>query len=91
MWNTEVKRIEADRLILLQDGREVVIENDAVLALTGYKPNRRLLTTLGVKINEESGEPLFNPETMETEVEFIAGVIAAGNNANVIFLYRKRA
>ncbi|WCK56056.1 YpdA family putative bacillithiol disulfide reductase [Aneurinibacillus sp. Ricciae_BoGa-3] len=92
MWTTEVKRIETDRLVLLQEGREVVIENDAVLALTGYRPNRRLLTSLGVQINEDSGEPVFNPETMETNVAdmFIAGVIAAGNNANAIFIENGR-
>ena len=39
-------------------------------------------------IEEETGRPYVTPETMETNVEglFIAGVIAAGNNANEILL-----
>ena len=38
------------------------------------------------------GRPTFDPETMETNVEglFIAGVIAAGNNANEIFIENGR-
>lgn len=45
-----------------------------------------------MKIDEESGRPFFNEETMETNVEgvFIAGVIAAGNNANEIFIENGR-
>ena len=36
--------------------------------------------------------PLYDPDTMETNVEgiFIAGVIAAGNNANEIFIENGR-
>ncbi len=43
---------------------------------------------MGVHIDVETGRPMYHPETMETNVEgiFIAGVIAAGNNANEIFI-----
>jgi thioredoxin reductase (NADPH) len=45
-----------------------------------------------VQINAETGRPNFNEDTMETNVEgvFIAGVIAAGNNANEIFIENGR-
>ncbi|MET1176319.1 hypothetical protein ABWU89_32405, partial [Paenibacillus amylolyticus] len=47
---------------------------------------------MGVKIDAESGRPFFNEETMETNEEgiFIAGVIAAGNNANEICIENGR-
>jgi len=47
---------------------------------------------MGVSIDYETGRPFFNQETMETNVEglFIAGVIAAGNNANEIFIENGR-
>jgi len=47
---------------------------------------------LGVGIDEETGIPAHNPETMETEVPgvFLAGVLAAGNNANKIFIENGR-
>lgn len=47
---------------------------------------------MGVEIDADSGRPSFNEETMETNEEgiFIAGVIAAGNNANEIFIENGR-
>jgi thioredoxin reductase (NADPH) len=47
---------------------------------------------MGVSIDVETGRPVHNPETMETNVKgiFIAGVIAAGNNANEIFIENGR-
>ncbi|MEH7748537.1 hypothetical protein V7659_26505, partial [Neobacillus drentensis] len=50
------------------------------------------LKNMGVKIDEESGRPFFSPDSMETNIEgiYIAGVIAAGNNANEIFIENGR-
>jgi len=64
------------------------IENDFVLALTGFRPERTLLTDAGAIVNAETTVPSFHPETMETNVPglFIAGVIAAGREANEIFI-----
>jgi thioredoxin reductase (NADPH) len=47
---------------------------------------------MGINIDEETGRPLFDPDTMETNIEgiYIAGVIAAGNNANEIFIENGR-
>jgi thioredoxin reductase (NADPH) len=60
--------------------------------MTGYHPDHSFLSQIGVTVDQESGRPLFNPETMETNVEgmFVAGVIAAGNNANEIFIENGR-
>jgi thioredoxin reductase (NADPH) len=73
-------------------GVEESIVNDYVFAMIGYHPDHSFLTKMGVGIDKESGRPTFNDETMETNVEgiFIAGVIAAGNNANEIFIENGR-
>ena len=57
-----------------------------------YHPDHSFIQKMGVEIDEESGRPTFNAETMETNVAnlFIAGVIAAGNNANEIFIENGR-
>ncbi|WP_223703494.1 YpdA family putative bacillithiol disulfide reductase [Sutcliffiella deserti] len=75
-----------------KSGKEETLENDYVFAMIGYHPDHRFLTKMGVAIDEESGRPSFNPETMETNIDgiFIAGVIAAGNNANEIFIENGR-
>ena len=64
------------------------IDNDYVFAMIGYHPDHTFLKNIGISTDEESGRPTFDEETMETNVEglFIAGVIAAGNNANEIFI-----
>ncbi len=68
------------------------IKNDFVFAMTGYHPDHLFLKTMGVEIDEETGRPLHNTDTMETNVAgiYIAGVIAAGNNANEIFIENGR-
>ncbi|RMH18415.1 MAG: YpdA family putative bacillithiol disulfide reductase, partial [Gemmatimonadetes bacterium] len=69
-------------------GAETVIENDWVLAMTGWRANPTLLRSLGVHIDGETGIPAHDPATMETDVPgvYIAGVLAAGHNANKIFI-----
>ncbi|MGG3663890.1 YpdA family putative bacillithiol disulfide reductase [Bacillus gobiensis] len=69
-----------------------VIKNDYVFAMTGYHPDHGFLRRMGIGIDIESGKPMFNEETMESNVGgiFIAGVIAAGNNANEIFIENGR-
>ncbi|WOV85405.1 YpdA family putative bacillithiol disulfide reductase [Sporosarcina jeotgali] len=69
-----------------------VIPSDAVFAMIGYHPDYNLLGSMGIQLEQDSGCPIFNEETMETSVEglYIAGVIAAGNNANSIFIENGR-
>lgn len=87
-----VKEIKEESLVYLKNGIEIEIKNDFVLAMTGYHPDHQFLRKIGVEIDDETGRPLFNEETMETNIEgiFIAGVIAAGNNANEIFIENGR-
>lgn len=68
------------------------IRNDWVLAMTGWRSDPSLLRGLGVTIDETTGVPNHHPETMETDVPgvFIAGVLAAGNDANKIFIENGR-
>jgi len=88
MFNTLVKEITEDEVILLQEGKEVTVKNDFVFAMTGYHPDHSFIQKMGVTEDKATGRPTFNPESMETNVPglYIAGVIAAGNNANEIFI-----
>lgn len=91
-FNANLKEITENQVVYIKDGIETVISNDFVFAMTGYHPDHQFLINMGVKIDEESGRPYFNPDTLETNVEgiYIAGVIAAGNNANEIFIENGR-
>lgn len=74
------------------DGREWRLDNDWVFAMTGYSPDTYLLRAIGVEVDPRTGVPAHDPETMETNVPgvFIAGVIAAGFDANRIFIENGR-
>ncbi|MCM3566764.1 YpdA family putative bacillithiol disulfide reductase [Neobacillus mesonae] len=91
-FNTNVKEITEDKVIFIKDEEELEIQNDFVFAMTGYHPDHQLLQSIGVSIDEETGRPMINAETMETNIKnvYIAGVIAAGNNANEIFIENGR-
>jgi thioredoxin reductase (NADPH) len=90
--NSHIVGITEDQVRYIKDEEEKSIYNDFVFAMTGYRPDHQFLKTMGIIIDEESGRPLFNPDSMETNVEgiYIAGVIAAGNNANEIFIENGR-
>ncbi|KAF0816991.1 Thioredoxin reductase [Bacillus sp. ZZV12-4809] len=91
-FNAHVKEISENKLLYTLDGETYDIKNDFVFAMTGYHPDHAFLRSMGIQINDETGRPQFNTETMETNVPgiFIAGVIAAGNNANEIFIENGR-
>ncbi|MBB2480979.1 YpdA family putative bacillithiol disulfide reductase [Bacillus sp. APMAM] len=91
-FNANVVEIKEKSLIYDVNGIKKEIKNDFVFAMTGYHPDHRFIQNMGVNIDEETGKPIFDEETMETNIEgiFIAGVIAAGNNANEIFIENGR-
>lgn len=94
-WNHRVAEITPEVVKLRKEGtgETVEIPNDWVLAMTGWRSDPVLLMELGVTVDEATGVPTHDPETMETDVPgvFIAGVLAAGNDANKIFIENGRA
>jgi thioredoxin reductase (NADPH) len=72
----------------MRTGERATLPNDWVLAMTGYVPDPVLLRELGVRIDAESGIPDHDRQTMRTNVPgvYIAGVVAAGYDANKIFI-----
>jgi thioredoxin reductase (NADPH) len=91
-FNTNIRSINPTTITLEQDGRTFELENDFVFALTGYSPDQSVLRHLGVEIDEATGKPRYDEATMETNVPglFLVGVIAAGYDANKIFIENGR-
>jgi len=91
-FRTRVKAIEPAGVILEQEGQEVREPADFVFLLTGYRPDHTLARSLGVAVDPETGVPVHDPETMETNVPgvYVAGVLAAGYDANRIFIENGR-
>ena len=88
---THVERIEQGTVWLRQRNREFAWPADSVLALTGYHPNFDFMRRAGIEISE-TGLPLFDPATGETNVPglYIAGALQAGTDANKIFIENGR-
>lgn len=89
-FNSLVTQITEDSVTFETNGKEKTIANDYVFAMIGYHPDYEFLKTIGIDIhtNEFGTAPVYNNETFETNIEncYIAGVIAAGNDANTIFI-----
>ena len=91
-FEANVKAITHATVTIEKSGDIFTIPQDFVFAMTGYHPDYSFLTSMGIEIDQENGCPLFNDNTMESNVKglYIAGVIAAGNNANEIFIENGR-
>ncbi|WP_111308249.1 YpdA family putative bacillithiol disulfide reductase [Confluentibacter sediminis] len=69
------------------------IENDYVVALTGYLPNFDLLKESGIELSDDGRKiPNYNPETMESNIEglYLAGVICGGKETHKWFIENSR-
>nr|WP_321414258.1 YpdA family putative bacillithiol disulfide reductase [uncultured Allomuricauda sp.] len=92
-YNSSVKEIKPYELVINSPEGEIVLENDFVLALTGYKPNFAFLEKLGIELSNDSKRlPTYDPETMETNVDglFLAGVICGGMETHKWFIENSR-
>ena len=93
-FNTTVKEIKKDEIVLLNaDKNTETIENDYVLALTGYEPDFNFLKKIGVHLsNDDKLLPQYNPDTMETNISglYLAGVICGGMETHKWFIENSR-
>lgn len=89
-FESHVTRIDESTVTISTPDDEITLQNDIVFAMIGYHPDYEFLASMGIQLvtNEFGTAPFYNRETMETNVEnlYIAGVIAAGNDANTIFI-----
>lgn len=93
-FTTRVAEIRQRSVVLehLETGEITQLANDWVFAMTGWRASPRLLKSVGVEIDGETGIPGHDRATMETNMAgiYIAGVLAAGHDANKIFIENGR-
>lgn len=76
-FNAEpVEILEKSIRIKLENGSFLDIENDFVLAMTGYLPDFDFLKNSGIELLGENLNPNYNPNTMQTNIPglYLAGV-----------------
>ena len=87
-----VREIRQDCVLLSTPGGEIRIKNDFVFALTGYRPDYDFLRSVGIRLSEKDYRPECNPQTLESNVPgvYVAGVIVAGSKTSEIFIENGR-
>ena len=71
----------------------ITVANDYVIAMTGYQPNFNFLRQIGITLSDdELLQPVYHPETMETNMPniYLAGVICGGMNTHIWFIENSR-
>ena len=92
-FNSTVKEIGSDRVVLTTPQGDLTVPNDWVFALTGYHPDFDFLRGLGIQIRGDADKkPVVNPKTLESNVLgiYLAGVIVAGMRTSEIFIENGR-
>lgn len=92
-FNSQIVRIEEDHVIVNTPEGEINIDNDYVLAMTGYEPNFSLMESIGIKFQEdEFHTPIYDEITNQSNVEgvYLAGVVCGGLKTNKWFIENSR-
>ncbi|HXS56929.1 MAG TPA: YpdA family putative bacillithiol disulfide reductase [Hanamia sp.] len=92
-FNSELAEIKEHEVDIKTPDGIVTVQNDWVLAMTGYQPDIKFLQDMGVEISGDNVcKPFFNEEDYESNVEgiYLSGVICGGLNTHLLFIENSR-
>lgn len=92
-FHHQVKEIREKSVVIEGADGLLELENDWVIAMTGYQPNLDFLSRIGIQLSkDEVKKPLINEETQETNIRhlYLAGVICGGMNTHRLFIENSR-
>ena len=92
-FNSELLEIKENSVIFRNENGEIQeIDNDFVLAMTGYLPDFNFLKNSGIDLQDECLNPVYNPETMESNIPnlYLAGVVCGGKDTHLWFIENSR-
>jgi thioredoxin reductase (NADPH) len=92
LFQTHVKEISPDEVIVSNGAGEKRIPAKQVFALTGYHPDFEFIESLGVRLDPETRKPALDLNTLESNVPGIhlAGVVIGGRHTGEIFIENGR-
>ena len=91
--NSTISAIREHEVDILTPKGMITLENDWVIALTGYQPNLEFLKNTGIELSDDNvRKPVYYEETHETNVKniYLAGVICGGMNTHRLFIENSR-
>ena len=92
-FNSEIKKIDDISVEIQTPDGTRILENDFVLAMTGYQPPFEFMEACGIKFrDDEFHTPVYNEQTMETNIPnlYLAGVVCGGLKTNKWFIENSR-
>ncbi|MBS1557541.1 MAG: YpdA family putative bacillithiol disulfide reductase [Bacteroidetes bacterium] len=92
-FNSAVTHITETHLEIKTPEGPLKIQNDFVLAMTGYEPPFALMKSMGIHFQDDAFHtPVYNERTMETNVSglYLAGVVCGGLKTNKWFIENSR-
>jgi hypothetical protein len=88
-FNSNVTKITPHTITITTPHGLVTIDNDWVIAMSGYVPDTSFLQSCGIRLTDNATrKPEYNPDTFETNVPvlFIAGVVCGGLDTHTYFI-----
>ena len=92
-FNSTIAAIRPQQADIQTPDGLVTIENDWVLAMTGYQPNLDFLRRMGIQLSDDAVcKPAYSEASHETNVKgiYLAGVICGGMNTHRLFIENSR-
>ena len=92
-FNSEITSISEKSVCIKTPKGDTILENDFVLAMTGYQPPFDFMKKVGIQFHDdEFHTPVYSENTMETNVKglYLAGVICGGLKTNKWFIENSR-
>ncbi len=92
-FNSDIKKITQATVEIATPEGEKTIENDFVLAMTGYQPPFEFMEACGIQFQTDPDHtPVYNDKTMESNVPdlYLAGVVCGGLKTNKWFIENSR-
>ena len=92
-FNSNLKEIREGEVDIETPEGLVTLENDFVLAMTGYQPDYKFLENIGLSFSDDKERiPVYNEETLESNIQnlYLAGVVCGGMRTSTFFIENSR-
>lgn len=92
-FNSELIEINDKYVLIKTPSALLKLENDFVLAMTGYHPDFDFLSKIGIQLKDDfSKEPIYDEITFETNIKgiYLAGVVCCGLDTGKWFIENSR-
>jgi thioredoxin reductase (NADPH) len=92
-YSSTVSAIREHEIDILTPNGMVTIENDWVIAMTGYEPNLEFLEKTGIRLSKVTArKPEYDEKTHQTNIPniYLAGVVCGGTDTHSLFIENSR-